>query len=58
VETAEQAARLLELGCERAQGFGIARPMPAHEVLTWAREHTARHAARAVREAARRPAAS
>ena len=36
VETAEQAARLLTLGCERAQGFGIARPMPAHEVLAWA----------------------
>ncbi|RQO80380.1 EAL domain-containing protein [Acidovorax sp. FJL06] len=49
VETAEHAARLLELGCERAQGYGIARPMPAHEVLGWAREHAARHAARAVR---------
>lgn len=36
VETPEQAARLLELGCERAQGFGIARPMPASEVLGWA----------------------
>jgi len=35
VETPEQAARLLELGCERAQGFGIARPMPAHEVWAW-----------------------
>jgi diguanylate cyclase (GGDEF)-like protein/PAS domain S-box-containing protein len=41
VETPEQAARLLELGCERAQGFGIARPMPAADVLGWAR---ARHA--------------
>ena len=58
VETAEQCAKLLELGCERAQGFGIARPMPAHEVLTWAREHAARHAARAVQEAARRPAST
>ncbi|MFN7857987.1 MAG: EAL domain-containing protein [Acidovorax sp.] len=36
VETPQQATRLLELGCERAQGFGIARPMPAHEVLAWA----------------------
>ena len=35
VETPEQAARLLELGCERAQGFGIARPMPAHKVWAW-----------------------
>ncbi|WP_233244349.1 EAL domain-containing protein [Acidovorax sp. HMWF029] len=59
VETAEHAARLLELGCERAQGYGIARPMPAHEVLGWAREHAARHAARAVQDAAtRRPAAA
>ena len=56
VETAAQSARLLELGCERAQGYGIARPMPAHEVLTWARAHAARHAARTVQEAARRPA--
>ena len=58
VETAEQAARLLALGCERAQGFGIARPMPAHEVLSWARDHAARHAAKAVQDAARRPAAA
>lgn len=58
VETAEQCAKLLELGCERAQGFGIARPMPAHEVLSWARDHATRHAARAVQEAARRPAAA
>lgn len=58
VETAEHCAKLLELGCERAQGFGIARPMPAHEVLTWAREHAARHAARAVQGAARRHAPS
>jgi diguanylate cyclase (GGDEF)-like protein/PAS domain S-box-containing protein len=51
VETAEQCAKLLQLGCERAQGFGIARPMPSHEVLPWAREHAGRHAARVVQEA-------
>ncbi|MGP1684202.1 MAG: putative bifunctional diguanylate cyclase/phosphodiesterase, partial [Giesbergeria sp.] len=45
VETADHCAKLLELGCERAQGFGIARPMPAHEVLPWAREYVAKHAA-------------
>ncbi len=39
VETPEQCAKLLELGCERAQGFGIARPMPAQEVLGWAAHH-------------------
>ncbi|MBU1353891.1 MAG: EAL domain-containing protein [Gammaproteobacteria bacterium] len=41
VETQEQCAKLLELGCERAQGFGIARPMPAQEVMGWAARHTA-----------------
>ncbi|MBX9834125.1 MAG: EAL domain-containing protein, partial [Burkholderiaceae bacterium] len=39
VETPEQCAKLLELGCERAQGFGIARPMPAQEVMEWARRY-------------------
>jgi EAL domain-containing protein (putative c-di-GMP-specific phosphodiesterase class I) len=29
VETIAHGARLLELGCELAQGYGIARPMPA-----------------------------
>ncbi len=58
VETAEHSAKLLELGCERAQGYGIARPMPAADVLSWARDHAARHAARAVQEAARRPASA
>jgi hypothetical protein len=27
---------LLQLGCELAQGFGIARPMPAHALPGWA----------------------
>ncbi|WP_342720387.1 EAL domain-containing protein [Acidovorax sp. FHTAMBA] len=56
VETPQQAAKLLDLGCERAQGFGIARPMPAHEVLAWAREHSARHASKVIQTAAKRPA--
>ncbi|MBX7184621.1 MAG: EAL domain-containing protein [Vicinamibacteria bacterium] len=36
VETPEQGAMLLQLGCRRAQGFGIAPPMPPHEVPAWA----------------------
>ncbi|MGM0629672.1 MAG: EAL domain-containing protein [Pseudomonadota bacterium] len=35
VETEEQGKKLLELGCILGQGYGIARPMPAEEVLPW-----------------------
>lgn len=35
VETVEHGAALLHLGCELAQGYGIARPMPAHELPAW-----------------------
>ena len=35
VETAEQGVTLLKLGCELAQGYGIARPMPASDVPAW-----------------------
>ncbi len=36
VETVAHGSMLLELGCELAQGYGIARPMPAHEMPAWA----------------------
>ncbi len=36
VEELEHGSQLLELGCEVAQGFGIARPMPAKEIPAWA----------------------
>ncbi len=36
VETVAHGSLLLQLGCELAQGFGIARPMPAHEMPAWA----------------------
>jgi diguanylate cyclase (GGDEF)-like protein/PAS domain S-box-containing protein len=36
VETLEHGEVLLRLGCELAQGYGIARPMPAHELPAWA----------------------
>ena len=35
VETVDQGTRLLQLGCELAQGYGIARPMPAREMPHW-----------------------
>jgi diguanylate cyclase (GGDEF)-like protein/PAS domain S-box-containing protein len=35
VETVEHGTELLQLGCKLAQGYGIARPMPASEVLIW-----------------------
>ncbi len=36
VETAAHSQRLLEIGCDFGQGFGIARPMPSDQVLEWA----------------------
>jgi diguanylate cyclase (GGDEF)-like protein/PAS domain S-box-containing protein len=36
VETWQHAELLLELGCELGQGYGIARPMPAAQVIEWA----------------------
>ncbi|WP_051937818.1 EAL domain-containing protein [Ferriphaselus sp. R-1] len=35
VETAEQGKMLLQLGCNVAQGFGIAEPMPAGQIAEW-----------------------
>jgi EAL domain-containing protein (putative c-di-GMP-specific phosphodiesterase class I) len=36
VETVEHGSVLLHLGCELAQGYGIARPMPAAQMPQWA----------------------
>jgi hypothetical protein len=36
VETVAHGAVLLQLGCELAQGYGIARPMPAKSLQPWA----------------------
>ena len=35
VETRAHGDRLLELGCDLAQGYGIARPMPAADMPGW-----------------------
>ena len=36
VETAEHGLMLLQMGCDLAQGFGIAASMPAREFRSWA----------------------
>ncbi|TWX68168.1 EAL domain-containing protein [Colwellia sp. C1TZA3] len=35
VETIAHGAALLQLGCELAQGYGIARPMPGSDIPQW-----------------------
>ncbi len=35
VESVEHGVRLLELGCDHAQGYAIARPMPAQAMPDW-----------------------
>lgn len=41
VETLEHGARLLQLGCHLAQGYGIARPMPPSDLPRWIERWTA-----------------
>jgi len=36
VETVAHGTALLHLGCELAQGYGIARPMPPEQLPVWA----------------------
>lgn len=38
VETIEHGLMLLHLGCPVGQGYGIARPMPARDLLNWMAE--------------------
>jgi EAL domain-containing protein (putative c-di-GMP-specific phosphodiesterase class I) len=42
VETAGQLDMVARLGCTFAQGFHIARPMPAHELTAWLSARAAR----------------
>jgi len=42
VESMAHARALLEIGCEQAQGYGIARPMPAAQVAGWMQDWQAR----------------
>ena len=38
VETVRHGSLLLSMGCELGQGYGIARPMPAQDLLKWMQE--------------------
>lgn len=40
VETLEHGSALLRMDCRLAQGYGIARPMPAENVIGWSRQWT------------------
>ncbi|MFZ6757726.1 EAL domain-containing protein [Undibacterium sp. Ji50W] len=39
VESAEHGVALMRLGCMLAQGYGVARPMPALQVSDWAKNY-------------------
>lgn len=41
VESVEHGTVLMRLGCDLAQGYGIAKPMPSEEVYSWANSYTA-----------------
>ena len=40
VETAEHGVLLMRIGCDRAQGYGIARPMPADKIPQWVQSYS------------------
>jgi EAL domain-containing protein (putative c-di-GMP-specific phosphodiesterase class I) len=42
IETPEAFAALREMGCDLAQGYLIARPMPGDQVLDWAKQDRSR----------------
>jgi EAL domain-containing protein (putative c-di-GMP-specific phosphodiesterase class I) len=42
VESVGEHALLSQLGCAHVQGFGIARPMPPDQIVTWAKDHAER----------------
>ncbi|MBR7745664.1 EAL domain-containing protein [Undibacterium baiyunense] len=44
VETLAHGAALLNLGCHLAQGYGVARPMPAEQLKAWSEQWQAEQA--------------
>jgi diguanylate cyclase (GGDEF)-like protein/PAS domain S-box-containing protein len=57
VETEQALERLCQLGCDNAQGYFIARPMPPEATLPWMRTAQAALRARQESTAGRRPRA-
>ena len=47
VETVEQAKLLMRLGCDSAQGYGFAKPMPVEAVVSWSKDFFPTHLSRA-----------
>jgi diguanylate cyclase (GGDEF)-like protein len=43
IEDESTLDKLKEMGCDLAQGFHIARPMPAHEFFTWLSNYQSNH---------------
>jgi diguanylate cyclase (GGDEF)-like protein len=39
IETERHFQALLDLGCQIGQGYGIARPMPADEIISWKKNY-------------------
>ena len=35
VETQKHGTKLLNMGCELIQGYGVAKPMPAEKMNSW-----------------------
>ena len=58
VETAEQARILRSQACDLLQGWHIARPMPAPQLLPWLEQHEREHGVRAAAVAPPREAAT
>lgn len=46
VETVEHEVLLMNLGCDVAQGYGIAKPMPVEKVLSWVAKFVPAHLSR------------
>ena len=46
VETVEHGVLLMNLGCDVAQGYGIAKPMPVEKVLSWVAKFVPAHLSR------------